>query len=198
MISIDELIGDTTRQMLGKVVLNSFGTIWEMLPSSTVSNDPIQKIRRLAARSPRFDMLTTWSYDMPDFIETIRTLIQDHNATVRILLLSPTSKFVKARAEALGLDGDVKTYVRSNMEQIKQLMRDMPTGRLQAKLYDRLPTVVFFGTDKHVVTAWLLEKLNFRACPAITLKRSNAAAKPLIAHFESIWDNPTSVALTPD
>jgi hypothetical protein len=197
MFSIDEVIAGAGGNVLGKVVTNTFGALWDLLPSSSISHDPIARARNLAARSARFDMLTTWSYDMPDFIQTIRTIIESHNATVRILLLSPTSKFLKARAEALGLDGDVRTHVRSNIEQITQLMRDVPTGRLQAKLYDRLPTVVMFGTDKSVIAAWLLEKLNFRSCPAITLKRNSKAALPLIGHFESIWDNPTSTTLTP-
>ncbi|HEX2207434.1 MAG TPA: DUF5919 domain-containing protein [Longimicrobium sp.] len=174
----------TLGQAVGEMGLFQRAIDWFKNDAST-SHEIQQRTRKAGS----LDLLVTWCYEIPVMTEALVEILDHRGGSVRALLLNPRSRFVAARAAALGeKPADARATIKSNLLSLQAIQKRVRfPSHLQIRQYDALPTVALFSYDKMVLAAWLLQGTNFREGPSTLMRKSEKQAKAFLAHFEALW-----------
>jgi hypothetical protein len=118
-------------------------------------------------------------------------------AHVRILLLdpnfpSPSCSFASQRdAEERQNSGDIAQDVEDFIRAVRPVIRSVRDHPFEVRLYRCLPTINIFRVDDEVFFGPYLIKQPSRNSPTILVRRGGILFERVVAHFETIWSDPT-------
>jgi hypothetical protein len=115
-----------------------------------------------------------------------------NGATIRILLLAPTTSAARARAREIR-DEHFDLMVERNIDRLRHLARELPArgiepDRLRVRLYDQLPEISMHQTDDRVMVGFLPYRRRSSLTSQLETERHSELGVYAVGQFERLWN----------
>lgn len=151
-----------------------------------------------AAREIR--ILQTW---IPDFVGVLNQLEKAlaRGCHVRLLLLSPKSKFTSIRSSEVGFpsENQVADLIRGNIRDLRVFCQQNPEmgQRVELRVYDGTPVISLYASDDvYTLGLFWRERRAVQGPQFIVQGVESHLAKTIDAHFDSIWHSAVSQSIS--
>ena len=114
-----------------------------------------------------------------------------NGATIRILLLAPTTSAARERAKEIR-DTHFDQMVERNIQRLRHLAAQLPSrgidpDRLRVRLYDQLPEISVHQTDDRVVVGFLPYRRRSSMTSQLETERHAELGVYAVGQFEQLW-----------
>jgi hypothetical protein len=114
-----------------------------------------------------------------------------NGATIRILLLAPTTSAAKERAKEIR-DTHFDQMVERNIQRLRYLASELPPRgiepeRLRVRLYDQLPEISVHQTDDRVLVGFLPYRRRSSMTSQLETERHSELGVYAVGQFEQLW-----------
>ena len=114
-----------------------------------------------------------------------------NGATIRILLLAPTTSAAKERAKEIR-DTHFDQMVERNIQRLRYLASELPSRgiepeRLRVRLYDQLPEISVHQIDDRVVVGFLPYRRRSSMTSQLETERHSELGVYAVGQFEQLW-----------
>jgi hypothetical protein len=115
-----------------------------------------------------------------------------HGASIRILLLAPTTSAARERAKEIR-DTHFDQMVERNIQRLRYLAAQLPArgidpDRLRVRLYDQLPEISVHQMDDRVVVGFLPYRRRSSMTSQLETERHSELGVYAVGQFEQLWN----------
>lgn len=151
----------------------------------------IQDLEREFSESKNIVIMNTWIPNLSDLSVSLITAI-NNGCKTRIMILYPNSGISALRSEALGDTTDgVKTSILNCLNDLRGIHNKIrPENRdgLKIRVFNSLPSISVYGTDKHYFVSFFMhEKLAIRSPQMKVTSQNSLLGQSVGKEIDTIW-----------
>jgi len=183
----DLFLDDNIKQIYDQKVSNA--SIYESNPTEKVCNSFRQSNEQIF-------LLNNWIPDFDGLRQGLRVALSN-DVKIRILLMNPKSDFSTIRGSEIGFEDPhmLQSYMRLDLDEIVEFLEEYDNmNRAEIRLFDELPAMPVYATEKDMYVGWYFKGERAVTCPVIKVShRKLSVYKEIKDSFDYMWEHNNTV-----